>query len=74
MSDSVRLNVQLRVSATTAATIKRLAKERNVANTGLFLQALGLLHVAHDAGKDGWYVGTARKRDRLETVLTVPTI
>lgn len=69
MPPTSRLNVQLRVSPATADTIRRLARERNVAHSGLFLQALGVLQVIHDAAKEGKHVGISPSRDCLETVL-----
>lgn len=72
MQDEVRLDVKLRVSRSTADTIERLAHERNVPRTGLILQALGLLHAAHDAGKDGYYHGLTRDRAKLDTILVAP--
>lgn len=72
MSDEVRVDVCLRVSRTTAATIDRLAKERNIPRTGLFLQALGILHTAHDAAKDGYFHGLTKDRAKLDTVLVSP--
>lgn len=69
MSQDVRVTVSLSVSQTTADTIDRLAAERNLPKTGLFLQALGILHAVHDARKNGKYVGISSSRDGLETVL-----
>ena len=74
VQDDVRLNISLFVSPHTAAAIDRLARERNVQRTGLVLQALGLLHAAHDANKAGKYVGVTTVRDRLDTVLVAPLI
>lgn len=70
--NGVRVNVSLQVSRQTADTIDRLARERNIPRTGLVLQALGLLHAAHDASKDGYYHGLTRDRANLETVLVAP--
>ena len=70
--DEVRIDAKLRVSRATADTIQRLADERNVSRTALILQALGLLHAAHDAGKDGYYHGLTRDRSKLDTVLVAP--
>ena len=74
MTDEVRLDVKLRVSQTTADTISRLAEERHTTRNGLVMQALGLLHVMHDAAKDGLYTGTSENRERLDTVLVSPLI
>lgn len=72
MPQEVRINVSLQVSPATAITIDRLAKERNVPRTGLFLQALGVLQAMHDGSKDGQYVGLTRDREKLDTVLVMP--
>lgn len=69
---TVRVDVALRVSPATAAIIKRLEDERNLTRTNLFLQALGLLHAAHDAAKDGQYIGLTKTRANLETLLVAP--
>lgn len=68
-SETIRINVNLMVNPTTAETIRRLGTARNVPNTTLFLQALGILQTVHDATKEGKYVGISPFRDRLETVL-----
>ena len=67
-----RLHIKLDVTHTTAGTIRRLAKERNTTTTGLVLQALGVLHIVHDATKDGYLVGLTQHRENLETVLVLP--
>lgn len=69
MAEIVRLDIKLHVSRVTAATIERLASERNVPRNTLVLQALGILHVLHDARKGGKHVGIAVNREDLETVL-----
>lgn len=69
MAGSGNLNVQLRIRGDTADTIRRLARERNTTQAGLFLQALGILHAVHEARKEGKHVGIATHRDDLETVL-----
>ena len=70
--DEVRIDAKLRVNRATADTIQRLADERNVSRTGLILQALGLLHAAHDASKEGFYHGLTRDRAKLDTVFVGP--
>lgn len=70
--NGVRVNVSLQVSKETADTIDRLARERNLPRTGLVLQALGLLHAAHDASKDGYYHGLTKDRSKLDTILVAP--
>jgi hypothetical protein len=72
MTDEVRLDVKLRVSQTTADTISRLAEERHTTRTGLVMQALGLLHASHDAGKEGYFHGLTKDRSKLDTVLVGP--
>ena len=72
MSDEIRLDIVLRVSLATADTIARLATERNTTRAGLTLQALGLLHAAHDAARDGYYHGLTKDRAKLDTVLVAP--
>jgi hypothetical protein len=70
--EEVRVDVALRVSTTTADTINRLARERNVRRSGLTLQALGLLQAAHDGAKEGYYLGMTKDRSKLDTVLIPP--
>ena len=70
--DEVRVDISLRVSRATADTIDRLGDERNIPRTGLVLQALGLLQVAHDAAKDGFYHGLSKDRSKLDQVLVGP--
>lgn len=72
MPDDVRIDVKLLVSRETAATIKRLAAERDVPRNRLFLQALGFLHAAHDGAKEGYYHGLTKDRSKLDTVLVPP--
>lgn len=69
---NVRLNVSLDVSAETGAAIRRLAKERNLQNTSLVLQALGVLQISHDAAKEGYYLGLSKDRSKLDTVIVSP--
>lgn len=70
--DTVRVNVSLQVSRETADAINRLALERNVQRPGLILQALGVLHAAHDGAKDGYLIGLTKDRRKLDTVLLAP--
>lgn len=72
MTEEIRVDVTLRVSRATANTIDRLATERNVPRTGLFLQALGILQTMHDGAKDGYLTGLTRDRSKLDTLLVGP--
>lgn len=74
MSETIRVDIQLHVSQATLTTIDRIARERSLPRTGLVLQALGILHIMHDAAKDGLFVGTSDERSRLNTVLVAPLI
>lgn len=60
------------VSRRTAATITRLAKERNTQRTGLLLQAIGVLQTMHDGAKEGYVTGLTKDRRKLDTVLLAP--
>lgn len=71
-SDDVRCDIRLTISSQTLETIDRIAGERNVQRTGLVLQALGLLHVAHDASKKGYHLGLTKDREKLDTELIAP--
>lgn len=72
MSEDVRCDVKLLVSRETLETIDRLARERNVARTGLVLQALGVLQLVHDSAKEGYFHGLTKDRGKLDTVLISP--
>ena len=70
MNNANRVSVYLDPRAKKVVT--RLARERNVSHTALFRQALGVLEVIHDATVDGRYVGTAKDREDLETLIVAP--
>lgn len=69
---TIRIDVKLKVCQQTADTIARLGSERGLSRQALVLQALGVLQVAHDAAKEGYYHGLTRDRENLETVLVAP--
>lgn len=70
MSDDFRMHLRLPCEA--GERIKTLAAERNQTYIGLVREALGVLQTAHDAGKDGRYLGLTPHRENLETVLVLP--
>ena len=70
MVGSTRVNLHLPPEI--AAIMDRLAEERGLTRTSLVRQALGVMQVCHDAGKDGLLVGTCRNREHLETVIASP--
>lgn len=72
MSGEIRYDIKLRVSRATADTIDRLALERKLPRNALVLQALGVLQLAHDAAKEGYYHGLTKDRAKLDTVLIAP--
>lgn len=74
MSRDIRIHVKLDVTEATEATIKRLARERNTTTTGLVMQALGIIQVAHDSAKEGYYHGLTKDREKLDTVLIAPLV
>lgn len=69
MSGRRRVDIRLDLEASELTAIDDIAKERKVARNGLVLQALGFLQVAHEANKNGHFVGVSRYRDRLDTVI-----
>jgi hypothetical protein len=70
MIDEGRIN--LRLPPVTANKVRALAKERNQTLVGLVREAVGVLQTAHQGGKDGLYLGLAKHRENLETVLVSP--
>lgn len=69
MPEKIRINVNLFVNQTVADTIQRLADERSVTVTGLVLQGLGLLQAAHDGATEGYHLGLAMDRRKLDVEL-----
>jgi predicted transcriptional regulator len=67
---SHRMN--LRFPPEVIETMDRLARERGLSRPAIMRQALGVLQVAHDAAKEGHYVGLTRTRENLETLLVAP--
>lgn len=70
MSGHTRINLRLPDDA--AANIKSLARERNQTYIGLVREAVGVLQAAHNAGKEGRYLGLTPIRENLEIVLVLP--
>jgi hypothetical protein len=70
MSESVPLN--MRVSPSVAATVTTLATELELSKVAVVRRALGILQAVERARQDGHYVGTARDREALDTVIVTP--
>lgn len=69
---NVSIKMKWVVSEETAQTLDRLAAERKCSTGDLFLEGVGLLHVIHEASRDGRFIGVSRHRDNLETILISP--
>ena len=70
MQDAERLNVYL--PAPVAARLRAMAAEEQMSYAAIMRQAIGVLQVMRDANRDGLYVGTARSREALDTLIVAP--
>ena len=52
--------------------VRSIAAERDISDNDVVRMAIGLLDVAERARADGHYVGTARDRESLDTLIVAP--
>lgn len=65
--ETARIN--LNISAKLHTELEQMADEQGVSRTELIRRALGLMKVAHQARKNGKFVGIADKAAKLDTVI-----
>lgn len=61
--------INLVISASLNAELERMADEQGVSRTELIRRALSLMKVAHQARKDGRFVGIADRASKLDTLI-----
>lgn len=65
--ETARIN--LVISASLNAELERMADEQGVSRTELIRRALSLMKVAHQARKEGRFVGVADTMSKLDTLI-----
>jgi len=65
-----RMSVYLPAPA--ASVVREIAEQRDISDNDVVRLAIGLMQVVERARLDGHYVGVARDRDRLDTVMVTP--